>query len=362
MQLTCHVITNFSELGGAESALIRLINQSCENSPILIISLMGTSSDVTKKVKHPDCEFKALGAKGAIAMLFSVFKLVSLLITYKPIKIYSWMYHANAISALACLLIFRKIPLIWGVRHSLDDYEGEKKSTKIAIQLGRLFKFVPHKVIYCSRKAQNQHEQFGYNSRQKSIYIPNGYSFGVLKPRRFNHNPIIIGAAGRYHAAKDYGTLFRAVKHLKKQNLNIDLRICGRGMDYENEELVNLIIDSGLSPSEVNLLGEVRAMAKFYEEIDLFILSSKTEGFPNVLAEAAAQGCAVFSTDVGDAPYIINNDDHIVAVKDPMALAECIYSFIKKPLVVKQQAIALTSQHVRNNFCIANIAKRFSEV
>ena len=103
-------------------------------------------------------------------------------------------------------------------------------------------------------------------------------------------------------------------------------------------------------------------MVTFYNKIDIFVLSSKTEGFPNVLAESAAQGCAVFSTDVGDAPYIINNDNHIVAVKDPVALAECIYSFINKPLVAKKQIIALTSQHVRNNFCIANIAKRFSEV
>ncbi|TMO99294.1 glycosyl transferase [Pseudoalteromonas sp. S3260] len=356
-----HCITNFTELGGAEGALIRVINKS-QSTPIEIVSLMAISSEMKAKIKHPNCKFTALEARGPISLVFSVFSLALLLRVKNPKKLFSWMYHANAVSALAILLSFSKVRLLWGVRHSLDDYQGEKRSTKIAIQLGRIFKFVPHKVIYCSRKAQDQHEQFGYNSRQKSIYIPNGYSFGVLKPRRFNHNRIIIGAAGRYHAAKDYGTLFRAVKHLKKHNLNIDLRICGRGMDYENEELVNLIIDSGLSPSEVNLLGEVRAMAKFYEEIDLFILSSKTEGFPNVLAEAAAQGCAVFSTDVGDAPYIINNDEHIVAVKDPIALAECIYSFIKKPLVAKQQAMALTSQHVRNNFCIANIAKRFSEV
>ena len=356
-----HVITNFAELGGAESALIRIINENV-NKKTTLISLMLTSDDMISRVKHPDCKILALGASNFLLLFLSAFKLASIINSQKPQKVYSWMYHANAIAALACLFSFKRSKLIWGVRHSLDDYNGEKNSTKIAIQLGRLLKFTPQKVIYCSKKSQLQHEAFGYNKAVKSVYIPNGYVFNALSPRTFMNDVLIIGAAGRFHDAKDYFTLFLAAKQLKEKGLSFELRICGRGIDSDNTQLLNLINRAGLYISDICLLGEVTDMEVFYNQVDIFVLSSKTEGFPNVLAEAAAQGCAVFSTDVGDAPYIINNDAHIVAVKDSMALAECIYSFIKKPLVAKQQAIALTSQHVRNNFCIANIAKRFSEV
>lgn len=356
-----HVITNFTEIGGAESALIRVINENVDKK-ITLISLMLMSDEMVRKIKHPDCKILALDASNFLLLFLSAFKLASIINSLKPKKIYSWMYHANAISALACLISFKKNRLIWGVRHSLDDLTGEKVSTKIAIYSGKLLKFIPSKVIYCSKKSQAQHEEYGYNNISKSAYIPNGYKFDKLPFRSFDKTNFSIGAAGRFHDAKDYLTFFLAMKFLKDKGITFELRVCGRGMNQSNEELASLIKAAGLCISDVNLLGEITNMVTFYNQIDIFVLSSKTEGFPNVLAEAAAQGCAVFSTDVGDAPHIINNDEHIVAVKDPEALAESIYNFIGKPLVLKQQAIALTSRHVRNNFGIANIAKRFSQV
>ena len=196
----------------------------------------------------------------------------------------------------------------------------------------------------------------------KSVYIPNGYNFDTFTPRSFNNSNLVIGAAGRFHDAKDYSTLFLAAKLLKDKGVAFELRICGRGMTFNNKELVALINVAGLDIAGVHLLGEVTDMTAFYNQVDIFVLSSKTEGFPNVLAESAAQGCAVFSTNVGDAPYIINNDEHIVAVKDSLALSECIYVFTQKSYEAQQSIAASTRQHVRDNFAIATIAKRFSEL
>lgn len=354
-----HIITNFSELGGAESALIRTVNENTDQATT-IISLMSTSNVMISKVTHPNCRVIALGANGFIFLLLTIFKVISFIYKLKPNKIYSWMYHANVISALACSLSLRKIKLIWGVRHSLDDYDGEKSSTKIAIQFGKLLRFIPDKVVHCSKKSQHQHEAFGYNKANKSVYIPNGYSFKMFTHRDFNKDIFIIGAAGRFHDAKDYLTLFMAAKRLKEKGLTFELRICGRGMKSDNKVLVELINRAGLDISDIQLLGEVADMTAFYNQVDIFVLSSKTEGFPNVLAESAAQGCAVFSTNVGDASYIVNNNDHIVAVKDPIALSNSIYSFTQKKHEVQQRIVAQTTAHVRNSFAIENVAKIFS--
>lgn len=356
-----HIITNFTELGGAESALLRIINENLDGA-ITLISLMSVTDEMTQKIKHPDCQVIALEATNSLSLLLSAFKLVSLIHSLQPIKIYSWMYHANVISALGCLFTLRKNKLIWEVRHSLDDYNGEKSSTKIAIQLGRLLKYIPNKVVHCSKKSQLQHEAFGYNIASKSVYIPNGYSFSSFTPRNFMSDVLIIGAAGRFHDAKDYSTLFVAARQLKEKGLVFELRICGRGMVLNNIELLNLINRAGLGLQDINLLGEVTDMEAFYNQVDIFVLSSKTEGFPNVLAESAAQGCAVFSTNVGDASYIINNNDHVVAIKDPVALSKSIFSFTQKSHGVKQRIAALTTQHVRDSFAIESIAKRFSEL
>lgn len=359
--MNIHIITNFTELGGAESALIRVINENKEKR-VTLISLMSMTDQMISRIENPNCRLVALKATNSLTLLLSAFKLIPLIRSLQPIKIYSWMYHANAIAALGCLFSLRKNKLIWGVRHSLDDYHGEKSSTKIAIQLGRLLKFVPNKVIYCSKKSQLQHETFGYNKANKSVYIPNGYSFNTLIPRTFTNEILIIGAAGRFHDAKDYLTLFMAVKDLKDKGVAFELHICGRGISLGNTDLLNLIERAGLCLKDIHLLGEVIDMEPFYNQVDIFVLSSKTEGFPNVLAEAAAHGCAVFSTNVGDASFIINNKDQIVAVKDPLALSKSIFSFIQKPHDVQQHIAALTTLHVRNSFAIESVARRFSEL
>lgn len=356
-----HVITNFSELGGAESALIKLINHT-SGKTIKLISLMSKSDHMARRISNPSCEIISLNADSFWTLFLTAFKLKGIFEHYKPSKVFSWMYHANAISAISCILLKTQINLFWGVRHSLDDFQGERASTKIAIYVSKFLNFVPKKVIYCSQKAKIQHEKFGYNIVGKSVYIPNGYDFGNFTPRDYSKEIVNIGAAGRFHSAKDYENFFSAMMILKSYNVNFKLRLCGRGMSFDNPALIEIIHNAGFSLTDVSLLGEISNMDSFYSELDYFVLSSKTEGFPNVLAEAALKGCVIFSTDVGDAPFIVNNSEHIVPVKDPVALAQSIFLFNSKSVEDKGIIASATIKHVHQNFSIHVVSKLFSEL
>ncbi|HDY7937933.1 TPA: glycosyltransferase [Vibrio vulnificus] len=356
--VTYHVITNFTELSGAESALIKLVNSS-QNNPFKIISLMEKNSHMVGRIIHPNCEVIELGAYNAFTMLVVAFNLAEMIKKESPGEIYAWMYHANAVSSIASLLSFNKAPLVWGVRHSLDDYQGEKMSTKIAIQIGKLLKFVPDNVIYCSQRAQKQHEEFGYNAPEKSIYIPNGYEFPPIIERCFSRTSLTFGAAGRFHDAKDYKTLIKAIVPILAKNPEATLKMCGRNITEDNAELTEMIEQAGINSTQVILMGLQEDMTAFYNQIDVFILSSKTEGFPNVLAEAAAHGCAVFSTDVGDASVIVNNPNHIVPIADSTALTQAIDNYLSLPSEQRKAIAFATTQHVRSQFSISHIAEQF---
>lgn len=352
-----HVITNFGDVGGAEMMLARVINNAASSDYHIVISLMQIAEKMKEKVHNKNVEYYALNHKTAFGLILSIFKLRKLLNKYiNTTSIFSWMYHANFITALAHLVSANKQPLFWGVRHSLDDFSGEKLSTKIAILAGRLVSFLPKGIIHCSNRALLQHCDFGYGNKSQSIYIPNGYSFNNLIKRDFGCVKF-IGAAGRFHDAKDYYTLFKAAAPILKSYPNIKLKIVGKDIDNNNLHLASYIKELNIHGDQVLLLGQQKDMEDFYNSIDFFVLSSKTEGFPNVLAEASGYGCICFSTDVGDASEIIDST-RIVNIADSKALTKLIEKYMAKPPEELVEISNSSANYVRKNFAIKVIAKK----
>ncbi|MDR2122136.1 MAG: glycosyltransferase [Flavobacteriaceae bacterium] len=94
-------------------------------------------------------------------------------------------------------------------------------------------------------------------------------------------------AIGNLSYRKGFDNLLRVFSHLKEENIN--LYILGDGDD--KEKLLELKND--LKLEKVNFLGKVTNPFPYLKNADLFILSSRYEGFPNVLLEAGA--CGTFS-------------------------------------------------------------------
>lgn len=352
-----HIITNFTEIGGAEQMMIRAINASQNEYTHTVISLMSISEHMKARISKK-VEFHALGAKGALDLIKGAFSLKRLITQLGNVNaLYSWMYHANFVAALNCLISNNKAPLIWGVRHSLDDYNGEKLSTKIAIQGGKLLSRVPKHIVHCSKKAMHQHIEFGYGKASQCVYVPNGYQFERLKQRQFEVERLVIGAAGRFHDAKDYKTLFRAIAPVLQQNTGALLKIAGRDMTMNNPVLVEYMRDFGIETHQVELMGLQDDMVRFYHSVDFFILSSKTEGFPNVLAEASGYGCITFSTRVGDAPEIIDSS-RIVEIADASALTQLLKKYITKTPSELLNISQSSADYVRNSYEIDVIANK----
>ncbi len=105
-----------------------------------------------------------------------------------------------------------------------------------------------------------------------------------LKPEGFKYNYKNVVAIGNLSARKGFDNLLKVFSRLK--NENIMLHILGDGKDRD----VLLQMKEFLGLKNVVFHGRQDNPYQFLKYADLFILSSRYEGFPNVLLEAGACG------------------------------------------------------------------------
>src|SRR5690606_35274923 len=94
-----------------------------------------------------------------------------------------------------------------------------------------------------------------------------------------------------------------------------------------NTELSALLNRHGVA-AQVILLGRRDDVPYLMNGLDIHVLSSRAEGFPNVVAEAMASGVACVVTDVGDAAMMVDDASVVAPPQDPQALSAAIDSVV----------------------------------
>jgi glycosyltransferase involved in cell wall biosynthesis len=167
-------------------------------------------------------------------------------------------------------------------------------------------------------------EYFLPSVQAKTTVIPNpvapASSEGSGPPEVVPAKPAIV-AMGRLYRQKGYDILLKAFAHLQEKHPDWTLTILGEGP--LRQEIERLRAGLGLV-ERVHLPGSVRNPHNVLRKADLFVLSSRWEGWNNSLAEAMSCGLPVIAADCRSGPReVIRHgvDGVLVPPEDVEALA-----------------------------------------
>jgi glycosyltransferase involved in cell wall biosynthesis len=112
----------------------------------------------------------------------------------------------------------------------------------------------------------------------------------------------VVGTLGRLVAVKDHATLLDAAARLSREGLNPFVIIAGDGpLRRDTEERA---VALGIAP-RIRLLGHRKDVETVLAALDVFVLSSRSEGLNNTILEAMAAGLPVVATRVGGADEMV---------------------------------------------------------
>ena len=175
--------------------------------------------------------------------------------------------------------------------------------------------------------------------------VPNPVvDFGEGEPDRANSGsradrPLSILAAGRLVSAKGYDVLLDAAAMLRDLGIEFHLTVCGEGpLRADLEARVERL----QLRTRVTLAGYCADLAGRMRQSDVFVLSSRREGFGNVIVEAMHEGCPVIATTLPGPLALIRDKQTglLVEPDNPQYLAQAIAHLAKDPQLAGKLAAA----------------------
>jgi len=277
------VVDDFS--GGAGNVIQILANEFSRRTYEVAVLLLNHHTDrnrLNKKVVVIKKNISSETSRNRVIWLMQTIKEVKgIIIGLEPNVVISFIDNNNALVGLS--LMFADIPLI--VSERTNPIMNKTTGIWRLIKVPAYFR-ADAIIVQCSNFVD-----FNRFFSRKTSVIPNP----ILKPTLIkNHlskgEKIKIISVGRLSKIKQFDLMIKAFANLHEQFPDMELHIYGEGK--ERNSLEKLIKDLSLE-NEVFLPGKTDEVYAVLRSSDLYLMTSKQEGFPNALSEAMAVGLPV---------------------------------------------------------------------
>tara|TARA_Y100000816_G_scaffold292550_1_gene288550 strand:+ start:954 stop:2081 length:1128 start_codon:yes stop_codon:yes gene_type:complete len=331
------IVVSAMNMGGAQRVVSILCNYWSQNGYSVTLIYTYTKKRIHHYHLNDKVEIKYLKNIPFLSNIYflnAIWKLIYLRSSIKssnPDVIISFLTTINVATTLASIGI--KAPLFICERIS-TPFATLNKNLFWFYKI--LFKRVKKIIVQTENNKSYLNETFPKNDVD---VIPNLIIYPIpVTGRSINPHTVIaenrksILAAGRMHKFKQFDVLIKAFNMIKDIHSEWDLIILGDG--EEKTKLHQLLSDYKIN-NRVFFPGSVGNVSEWYENVDLFVLSSLVEGFPNVLLEAMSYGlpCVSFDCETGPRELIKNGINGILVNphEKETGLSKAISSIINQP-------------------------------
>lgn len=309
-------------IGGAQKSLVTMANEMAKQKYQVYV----TSEHITDEKFFENCSFNVLEfSKGNNKIIQVLRKLFFLIFTYKKIK--PDIIHVQFAQYAYVLMLAKKLKLlkkdvrcIYTDRHFFSAYNERYRSTF----LNRIDDWSD--IIFTTNINKQRWEE-ALNGRRydTKFHVINNVLDSIWFQRdstsisKDEQSQLTIGFAGRYVDWKRWDTVEEICDKIRGiEGVKVYVAISYDKGNTTSEEAMYTYIKKlkYILNDRIEILvnANTEKMIQFYDNLDLFILTSENESFGRTLIEAMARNCSVLSTNSGGAPEVVGKTDMLFPV------------------------------------------------
>lgn len=320
--------------GGAERVFLsvaKVLKEKYGWTPIFVVDNLGVGV-TEKKIVELGMELYGLNSKRTLNTIWPFTKLIN---NIKPDVIISAYTDTNFAAVVSAKLSFSKAPIIVSEHASLNEH-WQKSSFSRKLTLKFYVKYgycLASHILAVSNGIAKQIIGYGHRpSKVSCIHNPVRFEPKIpLKQSSSDDSDVVkLLAVGRVTPQKDYMTLLKAFE-IVSNNHNAHLTIVGGVHNKAEKNQIDTFLESKAIKDKISFIDFTENVSEYYQNSDIFVLSSAWEGFGNVIVEAMTYGLPIVSTDCNHGPAEIleaGKYGKLVPVRDYLAMANAISDLI----------------------------------
>jgi glycosyltransferase involved in cell wall biosynthesis len=250
---------------------------------------------------------------------------------FRPDIVYAFI--GMAAFALVTRLFGAPGKVVWGIRASDMDMTLYDWLSRTTASLDPwIARFVD--AIICNSAAGRTHVIARDFPAKRIAVVPNGFDLvkwqfdqaGRQRQRAVwgvGKGETLLGMVARIDPIKDHRGFLLASAQACARDPRLRFVCVGGGEPAMSAALQALAGELGLADRMI-WAGQCDSVIDAYSALDVLVVSSLSEGFPNVIGEGMAFGLPVVATDVGDCREIVDGLGWLVPARDPRELSEAM--------------------------------------